>query len=119
MDTTGLIVSLLSGAVGGNLAGMLLKNKSLGTLGTPSWEFSEGASAAPFSARSECREPEFSRRSPVAESGSGTSADRRILEVDVREDGVTKEAARPSGRGAAPRINRSQAEERSPSRRAP
>jgi uncharacterized membrane protein YeaQ/YmgE (transglycosylase-associated protein family) len=33
MDATGLIVSLLSGAVGGNLAGALLKGKSLGTLG--------------------------------------------------------------------------------------
>lgn len=32
MDT-GLIVELLSGAVGGNLAGMLMKKQSLGTLG--------------------------------------------------------------------------------------
>ncbi|HEU5154415.1 MAG TPA: hypothetical protein VFU03_06780 [Gemmatimonadales bacterium] len=33
MDTTSLIVQLISGAVGGNLAGALMKDKSLGTLG--------------------------------------------------------------------------------------
>jgi uncharacterized membrane protein YeaQ/YmgE (transglycosylase-associated protein family) len=33
MDSTSLIVSLLSGAAGGNLAGAVLKNKSLGPLG--------------------------------------------------------------------------------------
>jgi uncharacterized membrane protein YeaQ/YmgE (transglycosylase-associated protein family) len=33
MDTTSLIVQLISGAVGGNLAGALMKYKSLGTLG--------------------------------------------------------------------------------------
>ena len=33
MDIIGLIISLLSGAVGGNAAGALMKDKSLGTLG--------------------------------------------------------------------------------------
>lgn len=33
MDITTLILQLLSGAVGGNVAGSLLKNISLGTLG--------------------------------------------------------------------------------------
>jgi uncharacterized membrane protein YeaQ/YmgE (transglycosylase-associated protein family) len=33
MDMTGLLVSLISGAVGGNLAGAAMKDKSLGTLG--------------------------------------------------------------------------------------
>ena len=33
MDTTNLLVSLLSGAVGGNVAGAALKNLSLGTIG--------------------------------------------------------------------------------------
>ena len=33
MDIVGLIVQLISGAVGGNLAGSLLKQFSLGTLG--------------------------------------------------------------------------------------
>lgn len=32
MDMTGLLVNLIAGAVGGNLAGMLAKNKSLGPL---------------------------------------------------------------------------------------
>ena len=33
MDITSLIISLLSGAVGGNVAGAALKDQSLGTLG--------------------------------------------------------------------------------------
>jgi uncharacterized membrane protein YeaQ/YmgE (transglycosylase-associated protein family) len=33
MDTTNLLVSLLSGAVGGNVAGALMKDKTLGTVG--------------------------------------------------------------------------------------
>ena len=33
MDVVSLIVQLLSGAAGGNIAGSLLKNMSLGTLG--------------------------------------------------------------------------------------
>jgi uncharacterized membrane protein YeaQ/YmgE (transglycosylase-associated protein family) len=33
MDMTGLLVSLISGAVGGNVAGAAMKDKSLGTLG--------------------------------------------------------------------------------------
>jgi uncharacterized membrane protein YeaQ/YmgE (transglycosylase-associated protein family) len=33
MDIIGLVISLLSGAVGGNAAGALMKDKSLGTLG--------------------------------------------------------------------------------------
>jgi uncharacterized membrane protein YeaQ/YmgE (transglycosylase-associated protein family) len=33
MDITGLIIQLISGAVGGNAAGALLKNFSLGTTG--------------------------------------------------------------------------------------
>jgi uncharacterized membrane protein YeaQ/YmgE (transglycosylase-associated protein family) len=32
MDLVGLIISLISGAVGGNIAGALMKDKSLGTL---------------------------------------------------------------------------------------
>ena len=32
MDLTALLISLVTGGVGGNLAGALLKNKSLGTL---------------------------------------------------------------------------------------
>jgi uncharacterized membrane protein YeaQ/YmgE (transglycosylase-associated protein family) len=33
MDIIGLIISLVSGAVGGNVAGAAMKEKSLGTLG--------------------------------------------------------------------------------------
>lgn len=33
MDWVGLIISLVSGAVGGNVAGALMKDKSLGTTG--------------------------------------------------------------------------------------
>jgi uncharacterized membrane protein YeaQ/YmgE (transglycosylase-associated protein family) len=33
MDIVGLIVSLVSGAAGGNIAGALMKDKSLGTAG--------------------------------------------------------------------------------------
>jgi uncharacterized membrane protein YeaQ/YmgE (transglycosylase-associated protein family) len=33
MDWIGLIISLISGAVGGNVAGALMKDKSLGTAG--------------------------------------------------------------------------------------
>ncbi|SLM49069.1 conserved protein of unknown function [Nitrospira japonica] len=33
MDTTGLIINLISGAVGGNAAGAAMPDKSLGTLG--------------------------------------------------------------------------------------
>jgi uncharacterized membrane protein YeaQ/YmgE (transglycosylase-associated protein family) len=33
MDMTGLLVSLISGAVGGNVAGAAMQDKSLGTLG--------------------------------------------------------------------------------------
>jgi len=33
MDIVSLIISLISGAVGGNIAGALMKNNSLGTLG--------------------------------------------------------------------------------------
>jgi uncharacterized membrane protein YeaQ/YmgE (transglycosylase-associated protein family) len=33
MDITSLIISLISGAVGGNVAGAALKDQSLGTLG--------------------------------------------------------------------------------------
>ena len=33
MDLVSLLISLLSGAVGGNLAGAAMKDKSLGTLG--------------------------------------------------------------------------------------
>lgn len=33
MDTTSLLLSLISGAVGGNVAGKVMPDKSLGTLG--------------------------------------------------------------------------------------
>ena len=33
MDMTSLLISLISGAVGGNVAGAAMKDKSLGTLG--------------------------------------------------------------------------------------
>ena len=33
MDITSLLIQLVSGAVGGNAAGMALKNYSLGTIG--------------------------------------------------------------------------------------
>jgi hypothetical protein len=50
MDMVSLIVQLISGAVGGNIAGAALKNASLGPLGILSLAYSGADSAASCSA---------------------------------------------------------------------
>ena len=47
MNILSLIISLLSGAVGGNVAGAAMKDKSLGTVGNSVAGIRAAASAAP------------------------------------------------------------------------
>jgi len=70
MDMTGLLVSLISGAVGGNVAGAAMQDKSLGTLGNSlAGIFGGGIGGA-----SCCRCWEFSpRRTPVAASATSSA----------------------------------------------
>jgi hypothetical protein len=51
MDIISLIIQVISGAVGGNIAGAAMKENSLGTLGIPSPELSVAAWVARSSRR--------------------------------------------------------------------